>query len=84
MGANVREQLKTKFYANGRAPTICSDEDLYELEGLAPRRKEGLCKIPGLGETFVEKYGDYFMVVLNQYHNSNISTKELNEQVKST
>lgn len=82
--ANVREQLKTKFYANGRTPTICSDEALYELAGLAPRRKEDLCKITGLGETFVEKYGDYFMVVLNQYHNSNISTKELNEQVKST
>lgn len=82
--ANVRDQLKIKFYANGRTPAICSDDSLYELAKQAPRHKEDLSKINGLGETFVNKYGDYFMIVLNQYHNSNISTKELNDKVKST
>lgn len=82
--ANVRDQLKNKFYANGRTPTICTDEALYELAKQAPRHKEDLCNINGLGETFAEKYGDYFMIVLNKYHNGNISTKELNEEIKAT
>ena len=82
--ANVRDQLKTKFYANGRTPTICTDDALYELAKQAPRHKEDLCNINGLGPTFAEKYGDYFMIVLNKYHNSNISTKELNGEIKAT
>lgn len=65
--ANVRGQLKIKFYANGRTLAICSDDSLYELTKQTPRHKEDLCKINGLGETFVDKYGDYFMVMLNQY-----------------
>lgn len=81
---NVREQLKDKFYANGRTPTICTDEALYELAKQAPRHKEDLRNINGLGETFVNKYGDYFMIVLNKYHSSNISTTKLDETVKAT
>lgn len=82
--ANVREQLKNKFYDNGRTPTICSDDALYELARKAPRHKEDLCNINGLGKTFADKYGDYFMIVLNKYHNSDISTKELNGEIKAT
>ncbi|MBR4270889.1 MAG: DUF559 domain-containing protein [Clostridia bacterium] len=57
---------------------------MSELAKQAPRHKEDLSKINGLGGTFVEKYGDYFMIVLNQYHSSNISTKELNKETKAT
>ncbi len=81
---SVRQQLKNKFYANGRTPTICTDDALYELAKQAPRHKEDLCNIKGLGDTFTEKYGDYFMLVLNKYHDSNISTKALNSEIKNT
>lgn len=81
---DVRSQLKNKFYANGRTPTICSNDALYELAKQAPRRKEDLCNINGLGETFVNKYGDYFMNVLNKYHNSKNPTKELKGEIKAT
>lgn len=80
----VRDRLKNKFYSNGRTPTICTDEALYELAEKAPRHKEDLANINGLGQTFADKYGDYFMVVLNQYHNSNVSTKTLKNEIKST
>ncbi len=80
----LRDKLKDKFYDNGRAPTICSDAALLCLANHAPRHKEDLLKINGIGQTFVDKYGDYFMKVLNQYHMSNISTTELRVEVKNT
>ena len=80
----VRDRLKQKYYSNGRTPTICSDDALYELAQKAPRHKEDLIGINGLGQTFVDKYGDYFMQILYQYHKKNTSTKELKTEVKNT
>ncbi len=80
----LRDRLRTKFYSNGRKPNICSNAILYELSTQAPRHKEDLLSISGLGKTFVDKYGDYFMKVLNQYHMSNVSTTELKTEVRNT
>ncbi len=82
--SNLRNRLRKKFSANGRAPLICTDDALSELVEQAPRHKEDLSKINGLGGVFTEKYGDYFMIELNKYHDSNISTKRLRKDVKET
>ena len=68
-----RNELKTMFVENGRTPTICSDQALYELAVAAPRTKQDLANVNGLGETFVQKYGDYFMEVLDEYHKQKVS-----------
>lgn len=81
---NLRDRLKIKFYANGKTPTICSDDAVKEMAIQAPRHKEDLTNITGIGQTFVDKYGDYFMAILNQYHNSNISTKQLDSEMRYT
>lgn len=79
----IREELKNKFESNGRKPNICSDESLYELAQKAPRQKSDLLKINGLGQTFHDKYGDYFMVALNEYHLANSSQIEISNQAKT-
>ena len=81
---NLREKLRRKFQANGRIPTICSDESLREIATRAPRQKDDLLGIGGIGETFVEKYGDFFMVYLNQYHRSHVKLTQLKKDVKNT
>ncbi len=81
---NLREKLKRKFQSNGRMPNICSDESLREIATRAPRQKDDLLGIGGIGDTFVEKYGDFFMVYLNQYHRSHVKLTELKKEVKNT
>ena len=81
---SLREKLKKKFQTNGRMPNICSDESLREIATRAPRQKDDLLGIGGIGETFVEKYGDYFMVYLNQYHRSHVNLTQLKKEVKNT
>lgn len=80
----LRDKLKRKFQTGERTPVICSDDSLREIATRAPRQKDDLLGINGIGQTFVDKYGDYFMVLLNQYHKSHVSLTELNKEVKDT
>ncbi len=82
--ATLRESLKMRLNNGGRAPVICSDATLEEMARRAPRTKTELAGITGVGATFLEKYADSFMVVLNEYHKSNASTRFLNEEVRGT
>lgn len=66
---DMRETLR-KIPDDGRFPNVCSDAALKELSRLAPKTKEELILVGGLGKAFVDKFGDAFMEVLNKYHES--------------
>ena len=80
----VRVKLKEKYEVNGRKPTICSDESLQELAEKIPRTKEELLHITGIGKTFVEKYGDEFLVVLNNFSRKNLKESTMTDEVNAT
>lgn len=81
---NLRNKLKNQYKENGRMPTICTDDALQELASHPPRFKEELTHIEGLGDTFVEKYGNYFMEILNIYHNSSTTAVKITKNVRET
>lgn len=82
--ADVRAALKKKYAEGGRTPTICTDEALRELARCAPRTREELAYVNGLGKTFAEKYGDAFLEVLDRYHAEQKPQKILTSDVRST
>lgn len=65
---DLRESLRKIPDEQGRLPRVCSDAALLELARLAPKAKEELLLVNGLGKAFVEKFGDSFMAVLGEYH----------------
>ncbi len=60
----LREKIRKKG-EDGRTPKVCSDDALYELARLQPESKDELILVSGLGKTFVAKYGDAFMAVID-------------------
>lgn len=80
----LRSNLKQQFSNGGRAPTICSDESLQELAAHPPRYKSDLVNIIGLGDTFVEKYGNYFMPLFESYYKENINIAPITPEIQDT
>ena len=87
----LRERLRSEYRAsNGRVPTVCSDEALMEMAHRVPTKVEDFAAIVGVGQRFVEQYGDDFLSVTRRYaitaaHGSNIdadSAKTLRELEK--
>lgn len=65
---NLRQRFKTQGkYQTGRAPLVCSDEALYAIAEMCPKRVEDLKGIPGIGNTFIENYGDEFIEIVKKY-----------------
>ena len=66
------ERLRTTFKEDGkqktgRAPLVCSDEALYAIAEMCPRKMSDLEGVPGIGRTFIDTYGKYFIEVINKY-----------------
>ncbi|MBE5738902.1 MAG: DUF4011 domain-containing protein [Clostridiales bacterium] len=80
----LRNKLKLEFSSNGRAPAICSDSALQALAAHPPRLKSDLSNIEGLGQTFEDKYGDYFMAVINEYHNQGVNATKISKELRNT
>ncbi|MCL2846154.1 MAG: AAA domain-containing protein [Firmicutes bacterium] len=80
----TREKLKIRFFANGRTPTICTDEALRDLARLQPRSRGELEAIKGIGKVFVDKYGDFFLAEINRYLNAGKRVVKLRPEIKRT
>lgn len=66
------ERLRAAFKEEGkrqtgRAPLVCSDEALFAIAEMCPRKMSDLEGIPGIGRTFIDAYGKYFIEVINKY-----------------
>lgn len=80
----LRQHLKKFYSVNGKVPTICSDETLKEMATLLPRKKDDLYAISGVGNSFVEKYGDSFMYYFDDFHNNKNKSMDTPIEVKDT
>ncbi len=64
----LRESLREeRRLSNGRIPQICSDEALREMAQRVPTKAEDFSAIVGVGQRFVEQYGDDFLNVTRKY-----------------
>lgn len=65
---NLRQRFKAQGkYQTGRVPLVCSDEALYAIAEMCPIKVNDLRGIPGIGNTFIENYGDSFVEVVKKY-----------------
>ncbi len=80
----LRDQLKVELSSNGRAPTICTDDALQELAAHPPRQKADLVGIEGLGETFANKYGDFFMPVIKEFFADGVQSSKMSKKLRET
>ena len=63
----LRDALRIEHTVNGREPKICSDESLSDMAERLPAKKNDLLMIKGIGETFVEKYGESFLMITRKH-----------------
>ena len=77
----LRETLRDeRKQPNGRIPQICSDEALREMAQRVPTKTSDFSAIVGVGQRFVEQYGEDFLEVTRKYaitaaNGSNIDTE---------
>lgn len=65
---DLRQRFKIKGkYQSGRAPLVCNDEALYAIAEMCPKKIEDLRGIPGIGNTFIDNYGEAFIEVVKKY-----------------
>lgn len=64
----LRESLREeRRLSNGRIPQVCSDEALREMAQRVPTKAEDFSAIVGVGQRFVELYGEDFLNVTRKY-----------------
>ena len=64
----LRQRIKDRErQLQGRAPTVCTDNALYEIAELCPKKLSDFESIPGIGKTFIENYGEAFLKVILKY-----------------
>ncbi|MCQ2079770.1 MAG: HRDC domain-containing protein, partial [archaeon] len=64
----LRNDLRKKnLYANGREPVVCTDESLQIIAKRVPTKLEDFTAIEGIGNRFVEQFGDQFLAVTKKY-----------------
>ena len=75
----LRDRLKADSKINtGRSQRICSDEAIFEMASILPRKISDFGLIQGLGKIFIRNYAQEFLSVLNE----NASESEENESVR--
>ena len=82
----LRDQLKTQGRrSEGRAPTVCTDDALFEIARLMPQREEDFLNIAGLGQTFVEKYSSAFLAaILKHVQKTAPKSQDLSDSTRQT
>lgn len=82
----LRDRLKNEGRAiDGRAPTVCTDDALYEIVRLMPSKESDFSCVSGLGQTFIDKYSDSFLKVINKYTTTDTSKgKKISPSTKHT
>lgn len=78
----IKEEERRK---TGKTPIVCTDAAIIALEEYRPRRLDDLKSIPGIGNTFVDKYGERFLDVIARYEtDSKVVSQELDESTAET
>lgn len=67
----LRQKLKEQGrITEGRAPLVCSDDALYEIARLRPKKISDFEGITGIGETFIQNYASQFLSIILKYESA--------------
>ena len=79
---SVKQILQEKFYdrINGRKPTICSDDALRLFVKYKPMTLTDMANINGIGDSFIENYGNYFLAEIKKF--TAVEGVEINDNEK--
>jgi len=69
----------------GRRPRVCTDEACVEMVRLRPQKISDFGMISGIGDTFIEKYAQAFLDVINDYNlrdGTKVKSISMNESVE--
>lgn len=78
----VKNKLQNEFYdyVNGRKPIICSEDSLRLLVKYKPTSLQDMANISGIGNSFIENYGNYFLDEIKKF--TAVDEIEINENEK--
>ena len=84
--AHLRYRIKeSERYRLGRAPIVCTDQAIREMVRLLPKKIEDFSCVPGLGQTFIDNYGEKFLDVILQFTQTpETSVVKMNYETKAT
>lgn len=81
-----RDELRNKGkIVGGRKPRVCTDEACVEMVRLRPQKIADFGMISGIGDTFMEKYAETFLRVINEYNirdGTKVASISMNESVE--
>ena len=81
-----RDELRESGKAvGGRRPRVCTDEACVEMVRLRPQKIADFGMISGIGDTFMEKYAETFLTVINEYNvkdGTKVKSISMNESVE--
>ena len=81
----LREKLRSENrMANGRIPNVCSDEALREMAQRVPTKVEDFSAIVGVGQRFVEQYGERFLDITRKYAITAANGSHIDDEAAST
>lgn len=78
---NIREEERNK---GGRAVNVCGDGAIIEMAKNLPRELDELGAIDGIGKTFIDKYGERFVKLINDYIHKQAKVFKANSAVVNT
>lgn len=65
----LRQRLKEEGkMVQGRKPLVCTDDALKQIVELSPKRLNDFACVPGIGDSFIENYGEQFLSVIRKYN----------------
>lgn len=79
---NLKEYLQEKYFNSdtNRRPSICSEDVIESLIKYKPTTLDDLRKIRGIGNNFIDNYGEDFIRVIKKYINETKISLEDNEK----
>ncbi|MDY5678936.1 MAG: AAA domain-containing protein [Candidatus Methanomethylophilaceae archaeon] len=81
----LRERLRSENrMANGRIPNVCSDEALREMAQRVPTKVDDFSAIVGVGQRFVEQYGEEFLNITRKYAITAANGSNIDEEAAKT
>lgn len=81
----LRDGLRAEHKSsNGRVPTVCSDEALREMALRIPTKAEDFSAIVGIGQRFIELYGEDFLRITRRYAITAANGSNIDEEAAMT
>lgn len=79
---DIKKIIKAK---TGKTPLVCSDDALWAIADLCPKKLSDFESVPGIGQTFIKSYGQFFITRIRNYEETEMEkTVDLDPSVMDT